>query len=204
MQLILATNNLNKVKEIKSLIPDSIHLLSLADVNFLSEIEETSDTIEGNALLKARTVYEETGINCFADDSGLLVDVLNGAPGVYSARYAGGQKNDGDNMNKLLDNLLHEKNRNAHFKTVMALIIDGKEYLFEGTIAGKIISEKLGTQGFGYDPIFIPDGYSETFAQMNSETKNLISHRAIALQKLIDFLLTSSALRTPPSEGGIC
>jgi XTP/dITP diphosphohydrolase len=203
MELILATNNPNKVKEIKSLIPDSIHLLSLADVNFFTEIEETSDTIEGNALLKARTIYEETGINCFADDSGLLVDALNGAPGVYSARYAGEQKNDGDNMNKLLDNLRNEKNRNAHFKTVMALIIDGKEYLFEGNIQGKIITEKIGNKGFGYDPIFVPNGYTETFAQMDSETKNLISHRAIALQKLINFLTTSSVLQTPPSKGGI-
>lgn len=188
MQLIFATHNKNKLKEVKSLIPNSINLLSLDDINLLTEIEETESTIEGNALLKAKTIYEQTGTNCFADDSGLLVEALNGAPGVYSARYAGEQKNDEDNIQKLLQNLNNESNRKAHFKTVMALIIDGKEYLFEGIIHGKIITEKIGKNGFGYDPIFIPDGYSETFAQLNSETKNAISHRGIALQKLLEFL----------------
>ncbi|MBL7937476.1 MAG: non-canonical purine NTP diphosphatase [Bacteroidia bacterium] len=200
MQLIFATHNKNKLKEVKSLVPDSIQLLSLDDINFDTEIEETAETIEGNALLKAKTIYEKTGINCFADDSGLLVDALNGAPGVYSARYAGEQKNNEDNMQKLLYELQNHANRNAHFKTVMALILDGKEYLFEGKIEGKIITEKLGTNGFGYDPIFIPDGYNETFAQLDSETKNTISHRARALQKMLEFLVTSSVLRTPPSK----
>ena len=188
MQLIFASHNKNKVKEVKSLIPNTINLLSLDDINLLNEIEETSTTIEGNALLKAQTIYKQTGINCFADDSGLLVDALNGAPGVYSARYAGEQKNDEDNMQKLLFNLKNIEARDAHFKTVMALIIDGKEYLFEGIINGKIISEKMGTNGFGYDPIFVPNGYTETFAQLNSETKNAISHRGIALKKLIEFI----------------
>ena len=188
MQLIFATHNKNKVKEVKSLIPNTINVLSLDDINLLNEIEETSTTIEGNALLKAQTIYKQTGINCFADDSGLLVDALNGAPGVYSARYAGEQKNDEDNMQKLLFNLKNIEARDAHFKTVMALIIDGKEYLFEGIINGKIISEKMGTNGFGYDPIFVPNGYTETFAQLNSETKNAISHRGIALKKLIEFI----------------
>ena len=200
MQLIFATHNKNKLKEVKSLVPDSIQLLSLDDINFDTEIEETAETIEGNALLKAKTIYEKTGINCFADDSGLLVDALNGAPGVYSARYAGEQKNNEDNMQKLLYELQNHANRNAHFKTVMALILDGKEYLFEGKIEGKIITEKLGTNGFGYDPIFIPDGYNETFAQLDSETKNTISHRARALQKMLEFLVTSSVLRTSPSK----
>lgn len=190
MKLIFATHNKNKIKEVRSLIPNSINLLSLDDINLLTEIEETSATIEGNALLKAKTIYEQTGTNCFADDSGLLVDSLNGAPGVYSARYAGDQKNDEDNMQKLLHDLKNKDSRNAHFKTVMALIIDGKDYLFEGTIQGKIITEKLGSNGFGYDPIFVPDGYSETFAQLNSETKNSISHRGIALKKLINFINT--------------
>ena len=188
MQLIFATHNKNKIKEVKSLIPKTISLLSLDDINLLDEIEETAITIEGNALLKAKSIYEQTGKNCFADDSGLLVDTLNGAPGVYSARYAGEQKSDVDNMQKLLVDLQNSKNRSAHFKTVMALIVDGKDYLFEGTIHGKIILEKQGTNGFGYDPVFMPDGYNQTFAEMNSETKNSISHRGIALKKLISFL----------------
>lgn len=190
MKLIFATHNKNKAKEVKSLMPSFIELLSLDDINFYNEIDETASTLEGNALLKAKTIFEKTGINCFADDSGLLVDALNGEPGVYSARYAGGQKNDQDNMQKLLLELNDKSNRNAHFKTVMALIIDGNEFLFEGKIEGKIITEKLGSNGFGYDPIFVPDGYNETFAQLDSETKNKISHRARALQKMLDFLKT--------------
>jgi XTP/dITP diphosphohydrolase len=191
MKLIFATHNKNKAKEVKSLMPSSsIELLSLDDINFHDEIDETASTLEGNALLKAKTIFEKTGINCFADDSGLLVDALNGEPGVYSARYAGEQKNDQDNMQKLLHELNDKPNRNAHFKTVMALIIDGKEHLFEGKIEGKIITEKLGSNGFGYDPIFVPDGYNETFAQLDSETKNKISHRARALQKMLEFLKT--------------
>ena len=188
MKLIFATHNKNKTKEVKSMMPSHIELLSLDDINFHTEIEENATTLEGNALLKAKTIFEKTGINCFADDSGLLVDALNGAPGVYSARYAGSQKNDEDNMQKLLSELKDKTNKNAHFKTVMALIIDGKEYLFEGKIEGKIISEKLGTNGFGYDPIFVPDGYNETFAQLDSETKNKISHRSRALQKMLEFI----------------
>ncbi len=190
MKLIFATHNKNKLKEVKSLMPSSIELLSLDEISFNDEIEETADTIEGNALLKAKTIFEKTGINCFADDSGLLVDALNGAPGDYSARYAGEQKNDQDNMQKLLHELNDKPNRNAHFKTAMVLFIDGKEYLFEGKIEGKIITEKLGTNGFGYDPIFVPDGYDETFAQLDSEIKNNISHRARALQKMLEFLKT--------------
>lgn len=190
MKLIFATHNKNKLKEVKSLMPSSIELLSLDEISFNDEIEETADTIEGNALLKAKTIFEKTGINCFADDSGLLVDALNGAPGVYSARFAGEQKNDQDNMQKLLFELSNKSNRKAHFKTAMALIIDGKEYLFEGKIEGKIITEKLGTNGFGYDPIFVPDGHRETFAQLDSEIKNNISHRAKALQNMLEFLKT--------------
>lgn len=190
MKLIFATHNKNKTKEVKSMMPSHIELLSLDDINFHTEIEENATTLEGNALLKAKTIFEKTGINCFADDSGLLVDALNGAPGVYSARYAGSQKNDEDNMQKILHELKDKANKNAHFKTVMALIIDGKEYLFEGKIEGKIISEKLGTNGFGYDPIFVPDGYNKTFAQIDADTKNKISHRARALQKMLEFLKT--------------
>ena len=187
-KLIFATHNKNKLKEVRDLMPNHLQLLSLDELNIFDEIEETASTIEGNALLKAQAIYKLTGQNCFADDSGLLVDALDGAPGVYSARYAGEQKSNEANMEKLLSELANKENRNAHFKTVIALIIDGKEFLFEGTINGKIISEKKGNDGFGYDPIFLPDGYSETFAQMNSETKNAISHRGIALKKMIDYL----------------
>jgi len=200
MKLIFATHNQNKLKEVRSLIPASITLLSLDDIHFEKDIEETATTIEGNALLKAKTIYEATSINCFADDSGLLVDALNGAPGVYSARYAGEQKNDNDNIEKLLLDLKGNPNRSAHFKTVMALVISGKEYLFEGIIQGKITEEKIGNNGFGYDPVFMPDGYNITFAQMDPGTKNSISHRGIALKKLIEFILTSSGLLTPPSS----
>ena len=190
MQLIFVTHNKNKLKEVRSIMPSSIELLSLDDINFTDEIEETALTIEGNALLKAKTIYEKTGKNCFADDSGLLVDSLNGAPGVYSARYAGEHKSDQDNIQKLLQELSGHTNRNAHFKTVMALIINGKDYLFDGIIEGKIINEQLGSNGFGYDPIFVPNGYDQTFAQLDSEIKNTISHRANALKKLIAFLKT--------------
>lgn len=190
MQLIFATHNKNKVKEVNSLMPATINLLSLGEANFTEEIEETEDTIEGNALLKARTVYAKTGMNCFADDSGLLVDALNGAPGVYSARYAGNQKNDADNIEKLLKELSNETNRRAHFKTVMALVINHEAHLFEGIIQGSIIHEKRGANGFGYDPVFMPDGYTKTFAEMSFDQKSAISHRAIALNKLIAFLRT--------------
>lgn len=188
MKLIFATHNKNKIKEVRSLIPQTIELLSLSDIDINEEIEETASTIEGNASLKAKSIYNQTNINCFADDSGLLVDTLNGAPGVYSARYAGEQKNDDDNIQKLLSELNGKENHKAHFKTVMALIIDGKEFLFEGIINGTIIKEKRGTNGFGYDPVFMADGYSQTFAEMDLETKNSISHRGIALKKLVEFL----------------
>ena len=191
MKLIFATHNKNKLKEVRSLIPNTIELLSLYDINLLEEIEETATTIEGNALLKAQTIYKQTGINCFADDSGLLVDALDGAPGVYSARYAGEHKNDNDNIEKLIKDLQGQNNRNAHFKTVMALIIDGKENLFAGKIEGQIISEKRGSNGFGYDPIFIPNGYTETFAEMSSDLKNVISHRAQAMKKLVEFITST-------------
>lgn len=190
MRLLFATHNQNKFKEVKSLIPSFIELLSLNDVKIETDVEETSDTIEGNALLKVRTIYHQTGMNCFADDSGLLVEALNGAPGVYSARYAGDQKNDDDNIQKLISDLYDITNRKAYFKTVIAIIIDGKEQLFEGIINGHIITEKRGNNGFGYDPIFMPDGYDKTFSEMNLATKNAISHRAIAFKKVINYLTT--------------
>jgi XTP/dITP diphosphohydrolase len=188
MKLIFASQNKNKVLEVKSLMPPSVELLSLSDINFNDDIEETEATIEGNALLKARTIYTKTGMNCFADDSGLLIDALNGSPGVYSARYAGEPKNDEANLQKVLHQLSGIENRKAHFKTVMALIIDGKEFLCEGIINGTIINEKKGTNGFGYDPIFEPDGYSKTFAELDFQEKSTISHRALALQKIIIIL----------------
>ena len=188
MQLVFASNNKNKIKEIQLLVPQSIKVLSLEDIGCFEEIPETEDTIEGNAIQKANYVTEKYGYNCFADDTGLEVEALNGEPGVYSARYAGEQKDATDNMDKLLNNLKGISNRNAQFKTVIALNLNGNQSLFTGIIKGKIIEEKIGSNGFGYDPIFLPDGYSETFAQMNSETKNAISHRGIALKKMIDYL----------------
>jgi XTP/dITP diphosphohydrolase len=190
MQLIFATHNKHKSKEVKSVIPNSITVSDLSEIGYHKDIAETADTIEGNALLKAQTIFNETGMNCFSDDSGLLVDALNGAPGVYSARYAGEQKNDEDNLQKLLKELSGKENRKAYFKTVIALLIDGKEQLFEGIINGAISHEKKGTDGFGYDPIFIPDGYQRSFAEMSLEEKSTISHRAIALKKMIEFLKT--------------
>ncbi len=171
-------------------MPHAINLLSLYDIHFTDEIAETAVTIEGNALLKASTIAEKFDTNCFSDDSGLLVDALNGAPGVYSARYAGEQKNDRNNIDKLLSELKNIENRKAHFKTVMALVLDGKNYIFEGIVNGTISKELRGSNGFGYDPVFIPDGYSKTFAEMSLEEKNSISHRKIALKKLLDFLGT--------------
>ena len=194
MKLIFASQNKNKVLEVKSLMPPSIELLSLSDINFNDDIEETESTIEGNALLKARTIYTKTHMNCFADDSGLLIDALNGSPGVYSARYAGEPKNDEANLQKVLHQLSGIENRKAHFKTVMALIINGKEFLYEGIINGSIISNKKGTNGFGYDPIFVPDGYSKTFAELDFQEKSTISHRALALQKMIIVLNNLSTL----------
>jgi XTP/dITP diphosphohydrolase len=187
-KLIFATHNNHKFNEVKNLMPATIQLISLNDINLFEEIEETGKTLEENALLKAKTIYNQTGINCFADDSGLLVDALNGAPGVYSARYAGEQKNDENNMQKLLVELHEKPNRNAHFKTAIAIIIDGEENVFEGKIEGTILLEKRGINGFGYDPLFVPNGYSETFAELDLDTKNKISHRAKAMQKMLEFI----------------
>ena len=187
-QLIFATHNNHKFEEVKKTLPQHINLLSLTDINFHDDIEETEATIEGNALLKAQTIFNKTGLNCFADDSGLCIDALNGAPGVYSARYAGEPRNDEANIDKVLFELQHTENRYAHFKTVMAYVIDGNYFLFEGIINGKITHERNGTGGFGYDAIFMPDGYKQTFAEISLSEKTTISHRAIALQKMLVFL----------------
>ncbi|GGA86718.1 non-canonical purine NTP pyrophosphatase [Flavobacterium palustre] len=188
MKLVFASNNKNKIKEIQQLLPDSIQILSLEAIGCHEEIPETADTIEGNAILKANYVTEKYGYDCFADDTGLEVAALNGEPGVYSARYAGEQRNAEDNMNLLLDNLNQKANRNAQFKTVIALNLNGKQQLFTGIAKGKITTEKSGCQGFGYDPIFQPEGYNETFAELALETKNQISHRGKATQLLISYL----------------
>ena len=188
MQLVFASNNKNKIKEIQLLLPSTIQILSFEDIGCIEDIPETADTIEGNAILKANYVTENYGYNCFADDTGLEVKALNGEPGVYSARYAGEQKDANDNMDKLLANLKDETNRNAQFKTVIALNINGNQTLFTGIIKGMIIEEKVGTNGFGYDPIFVADGYDKTFAELTIEEKSKISHRGKAVHQLVAFL----------------
>ena len=188
MKLVFATNNKHKLEEIRAILGDKIELLSLNDINCHDDIPETADTLQGNALIKARYIYDKFGMNCFADDTGLEVDSLGGEPGVYSARYAGEECDPKANMNKLLDNLTEKTDRNAQFRTVIALIIDGEEKLFEGNVKGIISNEKMGDAGFGYDPIFIPEGFSESFAQMSSEMKNSISHRYRATEKLCKYL----------------
>jgi XTP/dITP diphosphohydrolase len=188
MKLVFASNNKNKIQEIQALVPNTFQIVSLEDIGCFEDIPETADTIEGNAILKANYVTEKYGYDCFADDTGLEVEALNGAPGVYSARYAGEQKDANDNMDKLLSELKDKSNRKANFKTVIALNLNGKQNLFTGIINGKIIEEKIGTNGFGYDPIFVADGYEKTFAELSMEEKSTISHRGIAVKELILFL----------------
>ena len=188
MKLVFATNNKHKLQEVRDIIGSGVELLSLADINCNEDIPETADTLDGNALIKARYIYEKYNVNCFADDTGLEVDALDGAPGVYSARYAGDGHDSEANMRKLLENLTGKNNRDAQFRTVIALIIDGEEKLFNGIVKGTITEEKRGDSGFGYDPIFVPEGYSESFAQMDSSTKNSISHRYRATKQLSDYL----------------
>ena len=188
MKLVFATQNQGKLKEVQLLMPEGIELLSLQDIGCDSELEETQDTIVGNAIQKARFIKEHFKYDCFADDTGLEVDALNGAPGVYSARYAGEEANANSNMEKLLTELGNETNRSAAFKTVIALIIDGELMMFTGLCEGQITDDKSGDQGFGYDPIFKPNGYNMTFAEMDIRLKNEISHRSRAVRQLVDFL----------------
>ncbi|PKW30037.1 non-canonical purine NTP diphosphatase [Flavobacterium lindanitolerans] len=188
MKLVFASNNKNKIKEIQNLLPDDIQILSLEDIGCYEDIPETADTIEGNAILKADYVTKNYGYDCFADDSGLEVNALDGAPGVYSARYAGEQKNDQNNIDKLLLELENKTDRKANFKTVIALNLKGQQTLFTGKIFGTIITERRGTNGFGYDPVFLPDGFSYTFAQLSLEEKGAVSHRAQAVRQLIEYL----------------
>lgn len=188
MKLVFATNNKNKILEVQQLLPPTIEIISLESIGCFEEIPETADTIEGNAIMKANYVTEKYGYDCFADDTGLEVDALNGEPGVYSARYAGEQRNSEDNMDKLLEVLSHQTNRNAQFKTVIALNSNGQQYLFSGIALGKITLERTGDQGFGYDPIFQPEGHTATFAQLSLQEKGVISHRGKATRQLIAFL----------------
>ena len=188
MKLVFASNNKNKIVEIQSMLPSEIQILSLEEIGCFEDIAETENTIEGNAILKANYVTNNYGYDCFADDSGLEVHALNGEPGVYSARYAGPQRNSDDNMDKLLSELLDKTDRSANFKTVIALNLNGDQKLFTGIINGVITTERSGNQGFGYDPIFRPDGYQKTFAEFSLEEKAKISHRGLAVKQLIDFL----------------
>lgn len=188
MQLVFATNNLNKLKEVQSLIPQQIKLLSLQDIGCFEDVPETKETIEGNAIQKAQYIKNHYGFDCFADDTGLEVNALNGEPGVYSARYAGEQRDANDNMKKLLDKLYLSTNRNAQFKTVIALHLNGELKTFTGICKGEITAKKQGEQGFGYDPIFKALGYTKTFAEISIDEKNQIGHRGKAVKQLVDFL----------------
>lgn len=188
-KLVFATNNAHKLEEVAAILGEKIELFSLNDIGCHTDIPETAATLEGNALLKSSFIFKNYGLDCFADDTGLEVEALDGAPGVYSARYAGGEGHDSQaNMLKLLRDLEGKENRKAQFRTAISLILDGKAYLFEGVIKGEIIKEKRGDSGFGYDPIFKPEGYDKTFAELGNDIKNKISHRALAVQNLCEFL----------------
>lgn len=193
-QLCFATNNNHKLSEIQALVPDDLKILSLGDIGCDTDIPETAPTLEGNALIKAKYIWDQFGIDCFADDTGLEVEALDMAPGVYSARYAGPQKDNQQNMQKLLLNLQDKDNRAAQFRTVICLILQGKPQYFEGIVKGHIIEAPRGTQGFGYDPIFQPLAHQHTFAEMSADQKNHISHRGRAVKGLIDFLNAGESL----------
>jgi XTP/dITP diphosphohydrolase len=188
VELVFATNNKHKLEEIQAAVGNQFKILSLADIGCFEDIAETELTLEGNASLKSRYIFDNYGKNCFADDTGLEIEALNGKPGVYSARYAGPGHDHQKNMNKVLLELRGHGNRKAQFRTVISLIIDGKETLFEGIVKGDILNEKLGDKGFGYDPVFQPEGYDVSFAEMDLDTKNMISHRGRAVRKLIKHL----------------
>ena len=187
-KLVFVTNNAHKLEEISSILGGKMELLSLKDIQCTADIPETADTLEGNAIQKAEYIHRHYGLDCFADDTGLEVEALNGAPGVYSARYAGEGHDSEANMQKLLHNLEGKDNRKAQFRTAICLIMDNEQHLFEGICRGEIIKEKRGGAGFGYDPIFVPEGYTETFAELGNDIKNTISHRAKAVQMLCEFL----------------
>ncbi|MFT3751943.1 MAG: non-canonical purine NTP diphosphatase [Paludibacter sp.] len=187
-KLVFATNNAHKLSEVRAILAPDFEIISLAELNCNDDIPETADTLEGNALLKAQYIHSKFGFDCFADDTGLEVDALNGEPGVYSARYAGDAHCAHDNMCKVLEKLGDNPNRNARFRTVIALILNGETKYFEGEITGNIATQPRGDKGFGYDPIFVPEGYMISFAQLSAEEKNQISHRALAVKKLVEYL----------------
>ena len=187
-EIIFATNNAHKLSEVQALLGDKFHLVTLRDCGITEDIPETADTLEGNASQKSHYLYDRMGKNCFADDTGLEVEVLGGAPGVRSARYATDGHDFEANNRLLLKNLEGEANRKARFRTVISLILDGEEHLFEGIVEGRITESAAGCGGFGYDPLFVPDGYDCTFAEMSADEKNAISHRGRAVQKLVEFL----------------
>ena len=189
MKIVFATNNEHKLDEINKISKGQLEILSLSDINCHEDIPETGDTLKENALIKAQYVKDTFGLDSFADDTGLEVEALNNAPGIYSSRYAGPECDSDKNMQKLLHDLQDKENRNAQFRTVIALIFNGEEYFFEGIVKGEIIEQKEGTNGFGYDPIFKPTGYDKTFGELSEEIKNSLSHRAIATKKLVAFLL---------------
>ena len=188
MNLVFTTNNSNKLREVQNMVGSRFTIQSLQEIGFSGDIPETQNTLEGNASQKSHYIRDRFEVNCFADDTGLEVDALKGAPGVYSARYAGDQANSEDNCEKLLRELTGKADRSARFRTVFSLLLNGDEYFFEGIVEGHIIEEKRGAGGFGYDPLFIPKGYDRTFSEMSMEEKNQISHRALATQKLVEFL----------------
>ncbi len=191
LKLVFATNNKNKLKEVQAMLTN-FEIVSLADINCFDDIPETADTLEGNAILKANYITEKFGLNCFADDTGLEVEALNNAPGVYSARYAGEENSAENNMHKLLNELDKEANRKAQFRTAIALNLEGNQYIFEGICKGEILKQKQGDSGFGYDPIFMPNGYNKSFAEMDMIEKGKISHRGKAIEKLVTFLNKNS------------
>lgn len=188
MELVFATHNKYKAEEINKILGSRWNIRSLDDIGYGREVPENGITLEDNALQKARYIWEEIGANCFADDTGLEIDALNGAPGVFSARYAGPSKDSGQNMKKVLEEMEHIEDRKARFRTVIALIWNGEEFFFEGAVEGMILKEKSGSQGFGYDPIFLPEGFERSFANMSVAEKNQISHRGRAIRKLVDHL----------------
>lgn len=194
MELIIASQNQNKLVEFKKILGDKINLFSLSDIGLNQEIPENEKTIKKNAMFKAKFVNIQTGKNVFADDTGLEIDSLNGEPGVYSARYSGVERNSDKNIELVLRKLKNKANRNSRFKTIISLIIDGKSVNFEGVVEGKITEEKRGSNGFGYDPIFQPNGYSSTFGEMSLKEKNKISHRSIAINKMVQYLKENNLL----------
>jgi XTP/dITP diphosphohydrolase len=193
-KIAFATHNNHKLEEIQSILKNMYHVMGLTELGITEEIPETADTLEGNAQMKADYLFDRLGIDCFADDTGLEVEALHGAPGVYSARYAGEHCSFSDNVEKILKELERIENRKAQFRTVICLILNGEKHFFEGIVTGELIKSSRGEKGFGYDPIFIPNGYSETFAEMPIDLKNEISHRGKATQKLIDFLAKFSGI----------